>query len=117
MRITLHEKAGTMILTLVGRMDFQARQSFHQAMQKASLAQPKHVILNLSQVPYIDSAGIGLLMLAYKKMEKDNIHLSLEVSKGYVLDVLTLTKIGSTIALSVTEAQLPHNVTFNPRTT
>jgi len=86
-------------------MDFHARQSFHRAMQKARLAQPKHISLFFSHVPFIDSAGIGLLMLAQKSIDADNICLSLEVCDGYVLDVLTLTNIGETIPLSITAAQ------------
>jgi len=105
MNITHHEKAGTIILTLAGRMDFHARQPFHRAMQKARLVQPKHIILNLSHVSFIDSAGIGLFMLAYKSVDADNIRLSLEVSEGYVLDVLTLTNMGETIPISVAAAQ------------
>ncbi len=105
MQITHHKKADTIILTLAGRMDFHARQSFHPAMQKARRAQPKHIILNLSHLSYIDSAGIGQLILARKRVDTDNIRLSLETSEGYVLNVLTLTNIGKTIPISVMVTQ------------
>ena len=105
MQITHHEETDTINLTLAGRMDFHARQPFQQAMQKARRAQPKRIILNFSHVPFIDSAGIGLLILTYRSCQADNIRFSLEMSEGYVLDVLTLTNIGQTIPISVTAAQ------------
>ena len=105
MQIMQHEETDTISLTLAGRMDFQARQPFHQAMQKARRAQPKRIILNFSHVSFIDSAGIGLLMLTYRSCQAFNIRFSLEVSEGYVLEVLTLMNIGQTIPISVTAAQ------------
>lgn len=77
------------MLSLSGRLDFHARQVFHHAMEKARFTQSNHIILNFSHVPFVDSAGLGLLMLAHKSLGEANSPLSLEVSEGYGLQVLT----------------------------
>jgi anti-anti-sigma factor len=105
MEITDHMNAGTLVLTLEGRMDFQARETFRFAIENAKRSMPHHIILNLYHVPFMDSAGLGLLLLAYKNLEEAKIRLSIEVTEGYVRQVLTLADIGKTISISATEVQ------------
>lgn len=105
MEITDHMNAGTIVLTLEGRMDFQARKAFRSAIENAKRSMPHEIILNLYHVPFMDSAGLGLLLLAYKNLEEAKIRLSLEVTEGYVRQVLTLANIGKTISISATEGQ------------
>ncbi len=92
-------------------MDFVARHVFHQAMDKARLTQSNHIILNLSHVPFIDSAGLGLHMLAKKSLTESKTHFSLETPPGYVAEVLMLANIGQTIPISVIE---PNTITAEP---
>ncbi|MCA9422384.1 MAG: STAS domain-containing protein [Nitrospira sp.] len=106
MEITDHMNAGTLVLTVEGRMDFQARKAFRSAIENAKRSMPHQIILNLYHVPFIDSAGLGLLLLAYKNLEEAKIRLSLEVTEGYVRQVLTLANIGKTISISATEGRL-----------
>jgi len=105
MQISDHIHAGVLVLTLEGRMDFQGRKVFQAAIENAKISRPQQVILNFSHVPFIDSAGLGLLMVVHKSLEEANIRLSLEVSEGYVLQVLTLANIAKTIPISTTVAQ------------
>jgi len=104
MQITQQEKAGTMVFTLSGRMDFQARHEFPQAMDNAKLARPNRIVLNFSQVSFIDSGGLGLLLLAHKSLKEDKIRLSIDVTEGYVKKILTLRNIGEKIPISIIEA-------------
>ena len=100
-QITDRVEADRTILTLSGPFEFQARKPFQTAIEHAKRSNPRQVILNLSEVPFINSAGLGLLMLAYTSLIEDNIRLSLEVTEGYVLQVLTLANIGQKIPISV----------------
>lgn len=97
--------AGKVVLTLTGKMDFNARNTFQTAIENAKRSNPYQIILDFSHVPFINSAGLGLLMLAHKSLEEAKIRLSLEVSGGYVNDVFRLSNIGSTIPISVIEPQ------------
>jgi anti-anti-sigma factor len=105
-QITDRVEADRTILTLSGRFEFQARQPFQTAIENAKRSNPRQIILNFSEVPFINSAGLGLLMVAHTSLQKDNIRLSLEVTEeGYVLQVLTLANIGQKIPISVNRYQ------------
>lgn len=113
MHIVEHMNADSTVLTLVGRMDFQERKVFQGAIENATLSKPRKIILKFTHVPFIDSAGIGLLMVAHKSLAQSQIALSLEVPQGYVMDVLTFAKIGKIIAISDVDVQ--SSPSFSPR--
>ena len=93
--------ADAMVLRLAGQLNFQARQLFNRAIEKAASTRPKHIVLNFAHVSFINSAGLGLLMLAHKKLEEAHIRLSLEVSKGFVWEVMLLTNLGQKIPIAL----------------
>ena len=115
MQIVEHMNADSMVLTMVGRMDFQARKVFQCAIENATFSRPHQIILKFSNVPFIDSTGIGLLMVAHKSLTQSQIALSLEVPQGYVMDVLNFASIGKTIAIS--DAEVQSSPSFSPRLT
>jgi anti-sigma B factor antagonist len=55
--------------------------------------QHKMILLNLSDVPYIDSSGIGELVTAFTTVRKEGGELKLLNLTRKVRDVLTITKL------------------------
>ncbi len=53
----------------------------------------RHLILDLTQVPYIDSAGIGALVGAYVNHQKDGRSLALVGVTTRVHDALRVTRV------------------------
>ncbi len=53
----------------------------------------RHLILDLTQVPYIDSAGIGALVGAYVNHQKDGRSLALVGVTPRVRDALKVTRV------------------------
>lgn len=53
----------------------------------------RHLILDLTQVPYIDSAGIGALVGAYVNHQKDGRTLALVGVTPRVRDALKVTRV------------------------
>lgn len=104
------------ILTLSGRFDFRARKLFQASIEKVKRSNPQQIILNFSKVPFINSAGLGLLLLAHKTLKEVNIALTFEVSEGYVRQVLTLAHIERTIPMVLIDAQ-PSSSTPHPHGT
>ena len=99
LQIVEQVNADVLVFMLTGQLDFQARQLFNHAIEKAISTPVKHLILNFSQVSFINSAGLGLLMLAHNKLEKADIRLSLEVPDGFVREVMSLTNLGQKIPI------------------
>ncbi len=82
-----------------GRFDFRARQTFQTSIEHAKRSRPKEIILNLVKVSFINSAGLGLLLVAHQNLKDEHIGLSLQVSKGYVDQVLNFARIAQTIPI------------------
>ena len=51
------------------------------------------ILLNLSRISYMDSAGIGELVACYKRSREKGGHLKLLNPSGKVYDLLQLTKL------------------------
>ena len=100
MNIISQVKGDSMNLVLEGRMDFNIRKSFQKSIEQAKLSKSRQIVLDVCQVSFIDSAGLGLIMLAHKTLKELDISLSLLVAEGAVMKVLTLANIGATIPIS-----------------
>ena len=87
-------------LLLSGRFEFPFHKAFNLAIEKAKDHKPKTVILDFSDVSFIDSSGLGMLMLANKILQEANITLRLHVPPGYVMEVFTLASTDKKIPIS-----------------
>ena len=56
------------ILDLVGRLTHNAGMEMGQRMQTFSQRGPQNVVLNLAEVSYVDSAGLGAMVDAFTRL-------------------------------------------------
>jgi anti-sigma B factor antagonist len=94
------EKEGRRVLRLIGPITITNFFEF-QSLIRSSTA--PHLLLDLSQVPYIDSAGIGALVGAYVSHEKDGRSLALVGVNSRVRDALMVTRVEQFFKLYDTE--------------
>ena len=58
------------ILDLAGRLTYSAGLEMGERLQVLSAHGPEHVLLNLQDVSYIDSAGLGAMVEAFTQREE-----------------------------------------------
>lgn len=58
----------TATITLSGELDAAAAPAFRQEVEKAAAAHPTHVVLQMSGLDYMASAGLRVLIFAKQKM-------------------------------------------------
>ena len=107
MNITQQTIEDKLILALSGKLDFQSHKSFQTAIAQAQATDHCQIILNLRQVPFIDSAGLGLLAMAYQNLKLANRQLILAAPQDYVLRVLELANIRKMMPIVATEHETP----------
>ena len=56
------------ILDVVGDLTYANRTAFKAAVEKAKQAGCRHLIVNLEHVRFVDSAGLGLLVLVSQNL-------------------------------------------------
>lgn len=112
MKITESSKGNTKIFRLSGRLDFKAMSEVQKIQEKLSHVQERSVILNLGAVPYIDSAGLGLLGVIREQLKARKISLFLVNPQEVVGRILELGNLGTFFSIHETEEQAMSVKTF-----
>ncbi len=83
----------------------EASQSVRTTVEKLVSEGCVHVILNLKDVPFIDSAGLGALTLSYTKTKSAGGMLKLAEVQARVKDALEMTRLTKIFTLFATEQE------------
>ena len=104
--VTQETQNGATVLNIYGRFEFKGRKVFTDSMRKVQEGPVTHVILNFQNVPYVDSAALGLLALAQQNLKLKNVRVSIANPQDYVKKVFELANLPKFIPLfpSVQEA-------------
>lgn len=91
--------------TLVGRFDQNAQHDFQWRMDLAINAGYRHVILNVTEVSFIDSSALGWLVLSQRRFKRIRGNLSIIARQGFVREILELTEIAEWIPIYAEEEE------------
>ncbi len=86
---TIKNAAGKMTVTIAGRVDNEGALPFQEALDKTFEVNPRSVVLDLTGVAFINSTGIGKLLLFYKRIKNRSGEITIT---GINDDVYTLFK-------------------------
>ncbi len=78
--------------TLSGQLSAQHHPIFRVLLKELEAATFSHCTLNLAQLEFIDSGGLGMLLLANDMCKKRGSILVLQGATGNVLKILTLSQ-------------------------
>jgi anti-anti-sigma factor len=106
MKIGKSEFAGMAVLSLRGRMDAASEQDFEDEAKRLVAGNGAIIAVDLSELSYISSAGIGALMRLAGNARARQGDVVLCGAKGIVKSVLEITGVGQIFRLyaSVPEA-------------
>ncbi|MGH9597849.1 MAG: STAS domain-containing protein [Edaphobacter sp.] len=91
----------TAVFHLTGRMAFGTSLHEIEAQISGLIDHGVHkLVLDLSGVEYLDSAGLGVLLLLYGNMKTRGGHLRLVAPNPKVLDVLKMTRTDSILSIA-----------------
>ncbi|MDG1417530.1 MAG: STAS domain-containing protein [Maricaulis sp.] len=80
-----------------GVLTFDDHEKFKGVVQSISTEQAEEIVINLAETKMIDSAGIGMLLLANDKAMKAGKTVKLAGVSGHVAKVVELSKIDQLI--------------------
>ncbi|NLC68963.1 MAG: anti-sigma factor antagonist [Clostridiaceae bacterium] len=100
MDIKLSKRGNALIAKFYGELDDHtveyARQKIENEMIKPAV---KNIILDFSNLTFMDSSGIGMIMGRYKKMEKISGKVAIACSNPQIIRLLNISGISSVIPL------------------
>ena len=94
LRMTDREVSGVSVLDIEGRIVLgEESNSFREKVKSLLAAGKKKIILNLAQVSYIDSAGLGTLVATFHSARSQGAMLKLTNLGAKFKEVLQVTKL------------------------
>ena len=108
MELKIRKNGDVYIIDVTGEMDLYNSYKLKELVVKMLEKNVKNFVINLEQVDYIDSSGIGALIYICSTIKKMNLKLAISNIHGSVKKVIELTKLMRyfPIANSVEEALL-----------
>lgn len=93
MQFTVTSAAEALLVALSGTFRFDDQEHFKGVLKAIDSFDGKGVTIDLSGTTALDSAGVGMLLLAHERAKKQGKSVSLRGAHGPVQQVLEVTKI------------------------
>lgn len=106
MRIEERRAGDVTILALAGKLTLgEGEQLLKERISRIVRDGPRQLLLDLSEVPYVDSAGLGELVRAYTAVNRNGGKLKLLGLAKRIKDLLKLTKLLTVFEVFETEQE------------
>jgi anti-anti-sigma factor len=96
-------RADAIVVSVVGEIDSQSAEQFRQDLVALVNSDVKHLVLNLSDLSYINSSGLGALVAAYKRVRTLDGSLRLCHVRGAIAEVMKLIRLHTIVDIFDTE--------------
>ena len=93
MELKIRKNQEVYIVDITGEMDLYNAYKLKELIAKMLERSVKGIILNMEEVEYIDSSGIGALIYISSTVKKQNVRLFITNMHGSVKKVIELTKL------------------------
>jgi len=102
------------VLSIVGEIDMATAPRFRQQLLEVINAGHPYVVLDLSQVDFMDSTGLGVLIGAVKRVRSANGDIRLVQGNSRVAELLEITKLNKAISVFSSVAEATHALPETP---
>ena len=93
MELKLRNQSGVTVVEIEGEIDLFHANKLKQLVNKLFENNVKRIIINMQEVTYIDSSGIGALLHIFSETKKRKLHIFFSNIHGSVKKVIELTKL------------------------
>lgn len=105
MEIVMREVGGAVVLNLKGRLDLASGAGLKDQI-KLLLEKEKNLLhLNLAEVDFINSSGLGVLVSIMKEARLSKGRLTLSNLAAYVQEIFEITQLSHIFEIFTTEAE------------
>jgi anti-anti-sigma factor len=104
MQITQREFKQAVVLDLKGDLTYDNRGVFKDAVERVKTTHCRHLIINMEQVQFLDSSGLGLMALMSQNLKLSHMRLSVVNPQSYVREIMNLANIAKLVPIYNSEA-------------
>ena len=95
------------VLAVAGELDLHTSTALNDRLLELGTEGGAHVAVDMGQVGFMDSSGLGVLVAAHKRMQENEGELALLSVSGSPLKVLAITGLDKVIPTYPSVADLP----------
>ena len=99
MKITQEVHNRKVTLKLEGNFTYTQRNPFQEVLRAVSTGDVQEIVIDLSQVAFLDSAALGLLMISHRQLQAEKRILSLAYPQSTVRQIIELANLHKTIPM------------------
>jgi anti-sigma B factor antagonist len=99
LQVTSREESGATVVSAAGEVDVWTAERLRSVLHEAQEGAPAALVVDLTEVGFLDSTGIGVLVGALRRQRESGHELVLVVSNAHVLKVLTITSLDKVFPL------------------
>ncbi|MGD9852932.1 MAG: STAS domain-containing protein [Nitrospirales bacterium] len=103
--IVIRGTTGATVVDFHGRLDLHSRWHVKAVMNQCCFTETEHLILNLQGLLFVDSAGLGFLVISSRKFKDLNRRISWVYSPGFVGDLISQLQLHELIPLCQSEQE------------
>ncbi len=92
MKYDIQDTGGETKVALEGRITFADHEDFHSVIETLEKSRQKLITFDLSRVDFIDSAGLGMLLIARETAVERNAEITLKGAQDQVKKIFTTAK-------------------------
>lgn len=98
MEYRVENTGGRAVVTFSGDITFSENVAFRQMLKELSEGSLTEGVFELSSVSMVDSAGLGMFLIAKEQADKAGWKLSVSGAQGHVASMLKLTKLSNLLS-------------------
>ena len=91
MRISAERDGGTLIARANGRIDSANSREFHSSLEEVVADDDRAVVLDFEDVSYISSAGMRVMLLTAKSLQRDGVKFALCSMNDMIREVFKIS--------------------------
>ncbi|OUS09362.1 hypothetical protein A9Q90_03360 [Gammaproteobacteria bacterium 54_18_T64] len=108
----INTDTGTLIVTFFGELDALGCTHIRPELEAIVASKDsQRVTLNLREVNFIDSSGIGAIVYLYKRLKSQGRTLDISGARGQALELIELLRIDTVISLKSSALRLKGTAT------
>lgn len=114
MEIRVTENEGYITISLKGRLDFASSTNLKEEILKRVAQGRNRIVLNLAQIDFINSSGLGTLVSILKEIRLAKGRLLLSNPASYVEEIFEITQLSHIFEIYPSEAEAQEALTASP---
>lgn len=97
MKYTLKEQGDKVVIAFTGELVLSDEEEFRGLSERVHEMPIKHCSVDITGLEFMDSAGLGLLLVLKEMTEENGASISLKVADGPVREILDISEFESLI--------------------